>query len=316
MKLSNIYILAGALVAASCTGNLEGLDTADVPAPVELTLSSGISVELDTDTRSTLQQDNGWNPSQSVCVYGIEHGASSTPTPSTVSANSITPQTPSPAIYWPAAGTTMDVYGWYPTGAVSGKALNSSQTFTIKADQSGTTNYMASDLMFASATDCARVMNSANNTANVALEFHHKLSRIRVNLIQGSGSPSLAEATVTIGATGAFINSQVTLNTKTGSVATVTTSSLGSVLTLCTAYSTSATSNAYAVIPPQNLGGKRITVKLKAGGVLTASLPSQALSGGSAYVYNITVSLAGLTVTSSIEPWGTESDAGSATVYH
>ena len=71
-----------------------------------------------------------------------------------------------------------------------------------------------------------------------------------------------------------------------------------------------------AILVPQDMGGKKLTFALSDGGTLTYTFPtSTSFESGKKYQYHITLDLTGITVTSSIQNWDSESaKTGSATM--
>jgi len=318
MKKNLLFeMLSVVLFLAGCSAD----DTVGQLQPVELKLStsveSGLEVEVGA-TRSTLTQNTGFdtNPAQTIAVYSVTKGAT-TGTPKGITASTTPVNT---GFYWPPTGARIDIYGWYPVDGTGGvktsgtpTALNATTTtFTIQSNQADVANYRKSDLMFASKTDQPHVNGVLAESKE--LVFAHKLSRVQVvlspNTATGVQATDLADAKITI----ANVVSRVKIESLTAPTVTPQTGTT-TTLTLCENYNTS-TANAYAIVPPQTMTGKTLTVALKGGATLTAALPTSTLAANGAYKYTVTVAATQLTVTASITKWGDETSAGSVTGYY
>lgn len=298
-------VMLASVMAASCAD-----DHSPDMQPCQLAVSAGmeLSVSGEAETRSTLAQDETFDDSQSIAVYAVATGTGSTSTakPKSVTASSSATAT---GLFWPE-GKNIDVFGWYPVngsgGVTTATALNGTATFTIQPDQSSVANYRKSDLMFAKLTDQSHTVGETSKT--LALKFSHLLSRIQVKLTAGAGmtAADLSGATITIGTSGAYITGSVPISSIYGGTVGTASGSLNALLTLCTSYDSSNNNNAFAIIPPQNLNGKRLTVKLSSGAEMYVTLPSLNMTGGNAYTYTATIAAAAVTVTATISDWGTK----------
>ena len=185
-------------------------------------------------------------------------------------------------------------------------------TFSTKQDQTAEDDYIASDFVWGSKTGVTNAQ--AASTINVPLD--HKCSKINVNIAGGTGVTlsSLQGASITL----ADVNHAGSINLTTGAVseaATPTTADL--TFTTATAtptgkFASDATKDCYtasAVIIPQNISAKNLTIILSNGSSYKYAL-TQNFAAGTAYTYDITVNASGLTLTTTLSNW---SDGGSHT---
>lgn len=192
--------------------------------------------------------------------------------------------TPATQQYYPASGSAVSAYAYYPSNAST-----ETDGFAVAAIQSADAGYTASDLMYASIPTLTK--GSTNN-----LEFRHVLSKIIVTLEAGTGfvDSELAGATIALNgvkykgtfdpATGEFTPADDTEN-----------------ITITEAASTDAHA---AVVVPQDMSDKEIAVTIGDGTPVAYSIPaSTTFNPGTVYSYTITVAKSGITVSSSITDW-------------
>lgn len=320
---------------AACSNDYQKPESPDTP--LEISLSSTLSSEVtrgsfdDTnDAAITRLQGVQISNGEKVYVWIDEH----TTTPvAYVNAWELTADGSgalnyaiSDKKYYPGSGNNVDFYcmhgnfGSAPSGAFPTTAL----THKVELDQSTAANYAKSDLLYGSLTNRPR-----SATAQAVL-FKHKLAKVEVKLIIGTGV-TLAQLT----GAGAYVK---LLGTKDqadytpvkhdafASITPATTiANYGGVLsnevqsaanTDITMYSqtdgaaTDAIGEipvfAEAVIIPQTIGttSNFIHVHISTGGDLYAKLAtSTTFEAGKKYLYKVTVNLSGLQVSSSITDW-------------
>ena len=309
MKKQLIFA-AAALALAACS-NDENLNLND--GPVEIRLSSGIEVK----TRAATDiQGSAFDANELVDVYITEAVQSGRPATTiypqplvylTGAGNTMSPRNTTEQPYFPTSGNGVTIYAVYPSAAETFPAEGSGfgdGTFTIQADQSTDKNYKLSDLMYGTANDRAEVKRTSSS---VPINFGHLLSKVTVNLTAGSGlvDANLNNATVSL------LGLQLTtgFTTETGVLGTVS----GETAEITVMNATSTSLSGSAVIVPQSLAIHTpfIKIHLAEGGDLYYNLAEAAtFQSGMVYIYNITVNLTGLTVTSNIEPWDTEGEGG------
>ena len=187
---------------------------------------------------------------------------------------------------WPTdANATASIYAYAPYQ--ESWTVDAANTFTVGADQSDNTKYLASDLLYASAS-------AQTNGSTVALSFGHKLAKVNVTITKAEGSTvNLANATVSI--TGTKRVAKFTPNT--GTVAVDGTASPSDILALTigsdlTAGDANSKATACAVVVPQDLAAETAFVKIVTSNskTLIGKLSSAAtLASNGTYSMNISV---------------------------
>lgn len=199
--------------------------------------------------------------------------------------------------YYPANGNGVKMTAYHPyedRAAITGSAYE----FAVSTDQSSNANYYASDLLYSENKEYAR-----QKTAH-SLAFEHKLSKVECMLTPGSGSPDLTGATVSI--VGAQTN--IFFRPADGTLRSPT-----NVTTADIKLNSAIAAGSYiGIIPPQTYskGSKFLKITLESGGTFYYTIPNASgdedltLGENNVYKYTITVNRTGLSVTSTIEPWG------------
>lgn len=187
--------------------------------------------------------------------------------------------------YYPASGSGVTIKAYHPAGAA--------ESFSVQTDQSGNDNYNASDLMWA--TPLTGVTSGSDNHT---LSFSHLMSKIVVQLATGTGllDDEINAATVKLG--NADLITGGTFSTVDG---TFTAAGSGSgTYTIATNAGTSAHA---AIIVPQSVAGKTISVAI-GGATKSYTIPDEVVfAAGKVYTYTLTVNKTGLTVSSTITDW-------------
>ncbi|MFV0580671.1 MAG: fimbrillin family protein [Parabacteroides gordonii] len=197
--------------------------------------------------------------------------------------------------YYPTSGNDVKIIAYQPYSA-SAKITNEDYNFTVETDQNGNSNknYYDSDLLYSESKAYTYKAEAQS------LVFTHQLSKVVCTLQSGTGSPAIAGATVAI--VEAKIGGTFNLSDGTFTINDAATSDV--------TMNNTITSGSYiAVIPPQtfNNGAKFLKVTLKEGGDFYYKIPNGGdltLAASNVYTYAITVNKTGLTVTSTITPWG------------
>lgn len=194
----------------------------------------------------------------------------------------------------------------------SWSSATTEQTFTVTADQSDATKYVANDLLYGTGS----IESAPTANQQVALSFTHKLSQIKVVLTQATGaSIDLSGATVTVKSP----TNQVPFTPSgEGTVGTAT----GSAISINAGTGTTT----YAIIPPQTISAGTEFINVSVGGhTIVASLgANQTFNSGGAYTFTITIgdfpttpaatrTTLG-TPTTSLNGWGDPSSIASVTV--
>lgn len=327
-----ITMAAATLLLAGCS-NDENETMSN--SPVELRLTSGVEVQ---QARATTQSSSiSENEVVSVWVDDAETTPAPTPTYKAVqlTANGVNGfKNGSTPMYFPETGNKINIY------AIHGKfstEFNAEDNFpqggieyAVIPDQSGTipANYTNSDLLYAKEKSVAR----NGNPTTKQLTFYHMLSKLELAIVIGDGGPELAtsgavklgDVTLNGKFTPSTADDTMTESTRAAMLSPVTTPTTGDMILgqrTCTDFGTNVDYNE-AILVPQDMINKVLTFTLADGGTLTYTIPAfndtpgaAIFQSGKKYLYHITLSLTGLTVTSEIEDWSAvDAKTGTATM--
>ena len=244
-----------------------------------------------TDPQSGTSVSTGLN----VGIFGVSSEGTTTMTNYannkyvTAASNAINLATGSSDMTWPTTtSATASIYAYAPYQ--ESWEVNTANSFSVQSDQTSDDNYLASDLLYASATD-----QTQNATVNLA--FSHKLSKVSITIKKATGS------NVTLnGATVKIKNTQLTtsLNPSTGALGDasgeatdITAATIASELE---AGNESSTATACAVIVPQTLAAGTAFVEITTtdSKTLIGKL-SEATTFASSNSYSMTISVGTVT---------------------
>ena len=186
---------------------------------------------------------------------------------------------PSTPPYYPLDNTPVNIVAYSPSTA--------SSTFSVLPDQTTNDSYMASDLVYASAT------NKAKSTTAVPLQFEHKMAKIVVNVTAGSGVSEIQSVRL------ASVYPQVPFDPSTGVIGSATGSQTS--ITIVN-NNTTATASGAAVIPGQTVVGDLLTVVTDLG-TATYAVESKTFTAGKVYSLNINVGRTAIGTTTAITGW-------------
>lgn len=310
----NVFLsVAAALMLAACSN-----DDQLPPEETPIRLSAGLDVAAGTrGITDNSYNATAFNGGETIDVNIVETGSPASPSvtygPSgwltaTIGASG-NGATLSSACYWPGSGAGIDIYAWYPVSTATTYWTTAHSVFKVPANQSGSTDHKAFDLMYAAPVGGegtnSQTVPSTSRTSAINLQFTHKLAKLVVTLAPKDASVTtddLKNATVTIGS----VQTTADVTAATGAV----TASTASTETL-TIMADEAGVTGYALIPAQTLSGT-LSVTLKAGGAMTATLSGFAVLAGQTNTLNVSVSLTDITVTTSIVDWTPNNTAGTA----
>lgn len=201
MKKSDILIALMAVgICAACTHdgetNVNMGQEAVVPTnmPPELRLTYGHGA-AGTRAGSSVQSTQ-FDANENIDVFMRDLGDASTYNPSmiTYSTNGSggLSQTTVAHLYWPKLLRSLEIYGVYPHGSVTGATpfdYDTEYSFTVRADQTDVVNYKASDLMIGfpsspapAVGDLPCTLRQDGDEGTVNLNFTHRLTKIIVTL--------------------------------------------------------------------------------------------------------------------------------------
>lgn len=310
----NVFLsVAAALMLAACSN-----DDQLPPEETPIRLSAGLDVAAGTrGITDNSYNATAFNGGETIDVNIVETGSPASPSvtygPSgwltaTIGASG-NGATLSSTCYWPGSGAGIDIYAWYPVSTATTYWTTAHSVFKVPANQSGSTDHKAFDLMYAAPVGGegtnSQTVPSTSRTSAINLQFTHKLAKLVVTLAPKDASVTtddLKNATVTIGS----VQTTADVTAATGAV----TASTASTETL-TIMADEAGVTGYALIPAQTLSGT-LSVTLKAGGAMTATLSGFAVLAGQTNTLNVSVSLTDITVTTSIVDWTPNNTTGTA----
>lgn len=279
-RTENIILTAiVALLTVACSSDEAAGTAADEPQAIQFRGGIGDMV-LETRAGTGLQA-TAFEPNTRLGIYVNEQTTAYQTVPEAVYEN--------PMIYsvWLVDGILRPVNGKYPYFPMSGNgvkvcavypesALTTTQ-FSVADDQSLSSGYLASDLMFATA-------ETERTSDPVYLSFKHQLSKLVVNLIPADDEVDLSKSVITV------------KGVRKSIVSTPETATLGSVSGVAgDIKATSDGSKPCAVIlPPQKKSGQLLEIALIAGDVLKVTLKSNealTMEGGKVYTINVPVTV-------------------------
>lgn len=170
--------------------------------------------------------------------------------------------------------------------------------FSVSTDQSGLTDYLNSDLLWATTS-------SYKTESAIPLVFSHKLAKINVTLVPEKIDDNLRGATISI------YNTKVstTFNPATGEIS----DAKGNTQEIIAGTTPADAYTASAIVIPQTVSGKFIKIALGSKTYYYTLNSAKTLESGHSYSYTLTIKSNQLINTeSSIEPWVDEKKEGDA----
>lgn len=310
MKRSTIIYAMAALALTACS-NDENLD--NLNGPVEIRLTSGLEVQ----TRATHGLDDKLKNGEKVHVW-VDDAKSSSELylNNTLTADNNGTLTGGTTMYFPETGNAVDIYAIHGNLTANADLTDfwgTEQSHTVAENQKSDVNgYAQSDLVYAKSEDVAR----NGNPTTVNLTFEHLLSKVEVVLVQGEGSPSIANMEI--------LNTQLEAKftpskTENFAVKASEASNPSNPIVIDTDLTSETDAEGTdeskkklneAIIVPQALtaGTEFIRVTTTAGGTLVYKIPDggKTFDKGKKYRYTVTANLTGLEVTATITPWTPE----------
>lgn len=312
MHIKQLFLgLTGLLALTACSSADDGLSqTGEPQGGVPIMLTSTVD-GLQTRAGSSIQ-NNALLSGEQVNVYITAPNGGATYDPKVYKINTGGEMSPVGNIfpYFPTNGNSIKVTALYPQTVTS-----DTRTFTVESNQDKQVQYKQSDLMFGTILDddgvSSKEVTPTEGQQKQTVTFRHKLSKITVVLVSGTGSPDIKNSEVqlcnvyqTIG----FTPSSGALGALSGDQGYVT-------------VTTDGKNSVSAIIPPQSIGtGYFLKVRLAgksdtdSGDIIYYS-PSQSFSveSGMEYKFTMTINQNGLTVNYEVSDWkDTQDDGGNA----
>lgn len=290
MKNSLLPLALTALLFVSCDNtddNIPGTDDTRVPADI----TAGIT------TRATVSE---WEPNDAIGVYmlnaattDITEAAANRRYLTAAADGKFSPATADQTVYFPIDETQkVDFTAYYPYAAsLTGNVY--------QVDLSTQTTPAAIDLMTAKVASTAEKPLDKNHRT-VTFSFAHRLSRVEANITAGEGftDADLNGLAITLSsqplkADYAILTDQLTATDETG------------LLPLLTA--TDGKTASAIILPQTGQTGRALTFTMKNGAIFTWDVEAdRTFQASKKTVFNITLSRAGVEVTATIQPWGTQ----------
>lgn len=307
-----LFFAAATFALASCSNDENVLDNTN--EPVEIRLTSGLQVQ----TRATHGLDTKLKADEKVYVW-VDDAGSGVTSPELYAKNELTADasgnlsggTP---MYFPSTGNAVNIYAIHGNLTDYTTFWETEQTHTVATDQTSgdsKTGYAVSDLVYCKKENVGRTTQAVN------LEFKHLLSKVEVVLVQGNGTPGIKKVEILntkLQASFTPYKTSVCTVTAAGEIADDTKNAI--TIDNGTTESENTSSNPTlneAIIVPQTITASTLLFRITTDndGTLYYKVPEDGVTfdGGKKYRYTITANLTGLTVTCSIEDWGTTTDA-------
>jgi len=339
MKKNQLFLglatIAAAVFSFSSCSQDELSTTTNVPA-------KGSEIHLTTDVATTRSVSQ--NIQDAKIASGVKVGVFVTETASTTTFNAngqnnllvsdgneklkvdATDTDHSKTMYFPVDNTKkIDIYGYAPYN--SSWTSIGEQTFTVMADQSSESNYLASDLLY------ANPLLAKQSDDDCKLPFKHMLSKININITNNRSGLNLEGAKVYIRNTqptvtinlGATEENNTTVYGKLGAASGDKTVILAATLTsadINTTDNSKPTATASAIVVPQTVpvGNfiKIVTDASNNNGTSTSLYAylgtEKKLDSGEAYSYKVTIAeeAVELTIGTSLTGWGSNDNNADA----
>ena len=300
MNTKFFYFAAAAMMLAACS-NDESVN--EVANDNIISLTAGIGAQTRATLTDAEAQNTQFESGKTILVEAYKKDAADTYTTGNYTTGSDGAMTGS--LYYPATGENIDICAYYPSTVSS-----SSTSFDVGADQTTAELYQSYDLMYAT-----KLTDKAKGNTH-ALSFNHALSKIIVTITNGNG---VTESDVTSNVTAVKIN-----NTLPTAGFTITAGAIGSITASGTAADiditgTTMTSHA-GIIVPQTITATTdnkvnfITVTYNGNDYSYKLSADKTFEAGKVYTYALTLSAAGISLSSSsISSW-TEGVGASETI--
>lgn len=328
MKKNLFFLAAAALMAAACS-NEDG-DKASMPAKINVSASlntAAITRGTGIDLQSA-RLDAESHPG----IYIYKTGSTAVASDGYIYKNTEVTAvngtsgllTTGTTFYFPQDKKGVDVYVYAPRQTEVADIGTTAIDFSVSEDQYNKAGYIASDFVFGHQT----LAYSASNT-NVEVRLYHALSKIIFQIKDANNSYELNDLKeVTLGTVkkDASINISKSISSNsdlatTGAVTLGTTDATISFFNSTSGDAVPAEAKVAAILPPQDIFGKTLTIKV-GDATYTGTIPEAVASSGKAelapgnqYTYTISLTQSSFTVTAvSIAEWTTTGNERNASV--
>lgn len=312
MKPNGLFLGMAGMIATIAMFTACSQNEAEDIAPISKNNVISLTSSMETMRAANELQTNALSTDVKVGAFGVSGSATITNgNNNEYTVGSTGTLTATNEMAWPSnTSAKVNIYAYAPYQ--SGWTYNSANAFAVKTDQSSDANYLASDLLYATATD------QSQTTEAIALNFAHKLSRINVTIKKGEDA-----STITLNGAKVYITNTytaTTLNPSTGALAETPSTAADILIGTLSAEPTATGTTLYGITIPQAIAAATKLVKVTTTDkVYVAKLGSATtLEGGKSYNFTatvgtsteVTLTLGSVTLTG----WGDSYDLGSATM--
>ena len=188
-------------------------------------------------------------------------------------------------LYFPTDGAAVSVSAYAPYNAAFASKDGEAVSFSVAADQSSDAGYLKSDLLCGAPTG---TNSFTKDNPTVALNFEHKLAKLKVKFTLGDTDVDLKGATINI------VNTLPTTTLKVSDGTLGTASGTATTIKAVTFASDATEFLASAVLIPQTVAAGSFVQIVLADKMLDAKLNSVAtFVSGKSYTYNVNISGSG-----------------------
>lgn len=201
-------------------------------------------------------------------------------------------------MYYPLDNSNVNFYAIHPYSASASLTENNgSVAFSTAANQTTLSNYVASDLLYASKSNVSRTKNK------VALTFTHQLSKISFTIKAGSGMDLADLSAVSI--LGIKPSTGITIATGQIEAANGSAGEVRACGVRGTVDTETQVTGIQAIIVPQTIASDSQLFKITIGAIhYYYKAPAElTFASGNNYRYELTINQTGIDVSSSITPW-------------
>jgi hypothetical protein len=209
--------------------------------------------------------------------------------------------------YYPVSGGKVDFIAYYPYSSTQGFG-----TYQINVASASQDDQTAIDLLWAKANKGGNGYSKADGllSSPVDLVFSHQLSKLIMTVEKGAGIDDLTGLTILI----AGVNTTAQFDLTDGTLDAVG-GPVGIVPKVTTTPTDSEDGVYEAIVLPVSNAGVKVEFTLPDGNTYTWDLEASITTGfqaGKKYIYTITLSKTGLTLTGNITAWSSVNNSGTA----
>lgn len=297
MKTMKIFAAAAVVAAIAFTSCAKENDTTPDNDPVEVKFAGDIGQIAVANTRVT---GNSWDANNSIGIFMVGNGETTIVDGASnkIYTTSLGGETGSfapaadNAIFYPASGA-VDFIAYYPHTA--DYTLAADVLISVPANQTGSAQAGA-DLLWAKANNNESGYTKAYSSA-VGLVFDHKLARLEMNILAGEGVGSLSNLAIAIKGTKPSRKFSLASGTFTDAAEGTEADITPRLITANAKYD--------AFLIPTSYAADVMTVTFTNGSdVYTWTVGEKGFESGKEYSYNITLGKNGVTVSGTINDWG------------